>query len=64
MLKAGFGRIDITPPLGVSVQGYYEKRLADGILDPLELNCVAFSDGENKAVLITALNLDTLIVDL
>ena len=45
MLKAGFGRIDITPPLGVSVQGYYEKRLADGILDPLYATAVAFEDG-------------------
>ena len=53
MLKAGFGRIDITPPLGVSVQGYYEKRLADGILDPLYATAVAFDDGERKAVVIS-----------
>lgn len=53
MLKAGFGRIDITPPLGVSVQGYYEKRLADGILDPLYATAVAFDDGEHKAVVIS-----------
>ena len=53
MLKAGFGRIDITPPLGVSVQGYYEKRLADGILDPLYATAVAFDDGERKAVIIS-----------
>ena len=53
MLKAGFGRIDITPPLGVSVQGYYEKRLADGILDPLYATAVAFDDGENRAVVMS-----------
>ena len=53
MLKAGFGRIDITPPFGVSVQGYYEQRLADGILDPLYATAVAFDDGENKAVVIS-----------
>ena len=53
MLQAGFGRIDITPPLGVSVQGYYEKRLADGILDPLYATAVAFDDGEHKAVVIS-----------
>ena len=53
MLKAGFGRIDITPPLGVSVQGYYEKRLADGILDPLYATAVAFDDSKHKAVVIS-----------
>ena len=53
MLKAGFGRIDITPPFGVSVQGYFEKRLADGILDPLLATAVAFDDGERRAVVIS-----------
>ena len=53
MLKAGFGRIDITPPFGVSVQGYYTKRLADGILDPLMATAVAFDDGQNRAVVIS-----------
>ena len=53
MLKAGFGRIDITPPFGVSVQGYFEKRYADGILDPLLATAVAFDDGEHRAVVIS-----------
>ncbi len=53
MLKAGFGRIDITPPFGVSVQGYFEKRIADGILDPLLATAVAFDDGERRAVVIS-----------
>ena len=53
MLQAGFGRIDITPPFGVSVQGYFEKRLADGILDPLLATAVAFDDGEKRAVVIS-----------
>ncbi len=34
-MKAGFARIDITPPLGSKLQGYYNVRYADGILDPL-----------------------------
>ena len=53
MLKAGFGRIDITPPFGVSVQGYYEARYADGILDPLLATAVAFDDGQKRAVVIS-----------
>ena len=54
MFQAGFARIDVTPPFGSPLSGYSRKRQADHIIDPLELNCVAFSDGENKAVLITA----------
>ena len=54
MFYTGFARLDITPSLGAPLAGASKVRYADGILDPLELNCVAFSDGENKAVLITA----------
>ncbi len=53
MFQAGFARVDITPPLGSPLAGNSLYRPAEKILDPLELNCVAFSDGENKAVLIT-----------
>jgi hypothetical protein len=41
--KAGFSRVDITPPNGVSLPGYFHKRLVDGVLDPLVVECVAFS---------------------
>ena len=54
MFQAGFARVDITPPLGSPLAGNSKYRPADRIFDPLELNCVAFSDGENKAVLIAA----------
>ncbi len=53
MLKAGFARVDVTPPLGTPLHGYYRDRFADGVLDPIELNCVALSDGENTAVIVT-----------
>ncbi len=53
-MKAGFGRLDMTPPLGTPLAGYYEQRLANGVLDPLSLNALALSDGVNTAVMITA----------
>lgn len=53
MLKAGFARVDITPPLGVTLAGYFEERIADGVLDPLLATAVAFDDGEKKAVVIS-----------
>ena len=49
---AGFARLDITPPLGVRLGGYFQVRIADGVQDPLYVNAVAFGEGENKAVLI------------
>ena len=52
--KAGFARVDITPPLGTPIVGYFEERRAKGILDPLEANALAVSDGERTAVLIVA----------
>ena len=53
MLKAGFARVDITPPLGSVITGYFEERRSKGILDPLYLNALAYGDGEKTNVLIT-----------
>ena len=44
MLSVGFARLDITPPFGIFMQGYYSERRASGIRDPLYVNAVAFSD--------------------
>ena len=54
--KAGYAKTDITPPLGVFMPGYYKNRYAKEILDPLEVVCVAFSDGKTKALV---MQLDT-----
>ncbi len=54
MLKAGFSRVDITPPLGSYISGYFHARYAKGVLDPLELNAVALSDGENTLLVVIA----------
>ncbi len=54
MLQAGFSRVDMTPPLGSPMAGYFEYREAEGILDPLELNAIAISDGENTILVVTA----------
>ena len=51
-LKAGFARADITPMTGIPVRGYYKKRYADGVLDPLEVCALALSCGEDKVLLI------------
>lgn len=60
ILKVGFSAVDITPPLGIYIPGYFKYREAKRILDPLEARCVAFSDGETTALLLA---LDTLQVE-
>lgn len=51
-LTAGFSRIDITPPLGIFISGYYEPRNAAGVLDPLFANALAVGDGVTSAVVL------------
>ena len=48
-LKAGFARVDITPPMGSFMPGYFKDRRAKEVLDPLQINCVAFADGKKTA---------------
>lgn len=52
MLKAGFSRVDVTPPLGSYISGYFHARYAKGVLDPIELNALAFSDGDTTDLII------------
>ena len=49
---AGFARLDITPPLGVRIGGYYNVRVTKGVRDPLYVRAVAFGEGEKSAVLL------------
>ena len=54
MLKAGFARLDVTPPLGSDLAGYFSVRLAEGILDPIYLNAVAIGNGDSTIIIITS----------
>ncbi|MDW7657563.1 MAG: hypothetical protein SCM11_10365 [Bacillota bacterium] len=49
-IKAGFSRIDITPPLGIYISGYYEPRQAQGMLDPLMASALALQDDQETAI--------------
>ena len=51
-LKVGFSRVDVTPMMGIDISGYFVKRLAEGILDPLYANTVAFRLGDECAVMV------------
>lgn len=50
-VKAGFSRVNITPPLGIDISGYFIKRIADGVLDELEINTLAISKDDSTVLL-------------
>ena len=56
-LHAGFARVDITPPLGTHINGYFVYRKAEKVLDPLQINCLSLGCGDQKALLMTVDNL-------
>ena len=55
-LKAGFGRTIINPKEGTPISGYYKPRFAEGVIDDLEANALALSDGNNTLLLIAVDN--------
>lgn len=52
-LQVGFSRVNITPQLGISISGYFVPRRAKGVLDELEVNCIAFRQGEKQSLMVT-----------
>ena len=52
-MRAGFGKVEITPPLGVELAGYgyYLGRTADQVLDPLFVRAAAFEQEGKKYIL-------------
>src|SRR5213595_1816785 len=51
-LKAGVAVVDITPPLGYRMAGYYSERRNTGTHDPLQAKAIVFMQGETKAALV------------
>ncbi len=52
-MKAGFAKVDITPSIGVNLNGYYKERYSVGIISNLYASAVAYSDGENTILTIS-----------
>jgi neutral ceramidase len=51
-LKAGVAVVDITPPPGYRMAGYYNERRNTGTHDPLLAKAVVFQQGDTKAALV------------
>jgi Neutral/alkaline non-lysosomal ceramidase, N-terminal len=51
-LQVGVAEVDITPPLGFPMAGYYHERLATGTIDPLKAKAIVFRQGDEAAALV------------
>ncbi len=45
-IRVGYGEVDITPPLGITMPGYFHERKADGVLDPLLGKALVLTQGD------------------
>ena len=52
-LKVGFSSVNVNPPLGIGVAGYYIPRYAKGILDDIEVKTLALECGKKKILMIS-----------
>ncbi len=56
-MKAGFAKLDITPPLGSRLAGYFQLREATGIINNLSACAVAFADDNGKCAVVVTLDI-------
>ncbi len=63
--KAGYARVNINPPLGSALFGYYVQRLAKGYLDDLEAFALTLEKGDKKFIIISIDNcsINKILVD-
>ena len=52
-LLCGFGKREITPPIGTSIAGYFRARYAKGVIDPLFVRAAFFQSGEKRVLILT-----------
>ena len=51
--NVGYASVNINPPLGSALFGYYVQRFASGFLDDLEASAIALTKGEKKFIIIS-----------
>ncbi len=57
MLKAGYAKVNVTPMMGIGISGYFKVRLADGVLDELEVVALALEVDGKQTLMLCADNL-------
>jgi len=51
-LQVGLADIDITPPAGYRMDGYFYERLNTGVRDPLKAKAIVFQQGTTRAAMV------------
>ena len=51
--QAGYASVNINPPLGIAVAGYYVPRYASGFYDDLTASALSLAMGEKKFLIIS-----------
>jgi hypothetical protein len=51
-LKIGAAEIDITPPVGHRMAGYFDERLSTGVHDPLKAKAIVMKQGDERIALV------------
>ncbi|MCD6361889.1 MAG: hypothetical protein J7M38_13615, partial [Armatimonadetes bacterium] len=52
-VHAGAAQVEITPPVGTSLAGYFRDRVSDGVADPLFAHALVFDSGGNRIALVS-----------
>ena len=52
--RVGFAQVNINPPLGIGIEGYYVPRFAKGFLDDLQIAALAVACGGKTILLMSA----------
>ena len=50
--QVGYAEVNINPPLGIGVDGYYIPRYASGFYDDITSSCLSLAMGEKKFLII------------
>src|SRR5215831_11853170 len=51
-LRIGAAEIDITPPVGHRMAGYFDERLATGVHDPLKAKAIVLQQGQERIAMV------------
>ena len=51
-MEAGVGVVDITPPMGYRMSGYFHERLSEGVSNPLHAKALVMRQGATKAAMV------------
>lgn len=52
-VRAGSAQVEITPPIGTSLAGYFSDRVSDAVADPLFARAVVIESGDERMALVS-----------